>query len=54
MIFNINSTRGQTRFPVTCVARVTCLVGVICPTRFAMVLFLVSFFGSSTKSTVEV
>ena len=23
MIFNINSTRGQTRFP-TCVARVTC------------------------------
>ena len=25
MNFNINSTRGQTRFP-TCVARVTCLV----------------------------
>ena len=25
MIFNINSTRGQTRF-LTCVARVTCLV----------------------------
>ena len=25
MIFNINSTRGQTRF-ITCVARVTCLV----------------------------
>ena len=28
MIFNINSTRGQTRF-LTCVARVTCLVGII-------------------------
>ena len=28
MIFNINSTRGQTRF-LTCVARVTCLVIVI-------------------------
>ena len=28
MIFNINSTRGQTRF-LTCVARVTCLVGLI-------------------------
>ena len=27
---------------------------VICPTRFAMVVFLVSFFGGSTKSTVEV
>ena len=25
MIFNVNSTRGQTRF-LTCVARVTCLV----------------------------
>ena len=25
MIFNINSTRGQTRF-LTCIARVTCLV----------------------------
>ena len=25
MIFNINSTRGQTRF-LTCLARVTCLV----------------------------
>ena len=25
MIFNINSTRGQTRF-LTCVARVTCLI----------------------------
>ena len=25
MIFNINSSRGQTRF-ITCVARVTCLV----------------------------
>ena len=28
MIFNINSTRGQTRF-LACVARVTCLVGLI-------------------------
>ena len=28
MIFNINSTRGQTRF-LTCVARVTCLVLII-------------------------
>ena len=28
MIFNINSTRGQTRF-LTCVARVTCLVAII-------------------------
>ena len=27
MIFNINSTRGQTRF-LTCVARVTCLVNI--------------------------
>ena len=34
-----------------CVARVTFLVGKIGPTRFAMVL---SFFGSSTTSTVEV
>ena len=29
MIFNINSTRGQMRF-LTCVARVTCLVSLIC------------------------
>ena len=28
MIFNINSTRGQTRF-LTCVVRVTCLVIII-------------------------
>ena len=28
MIFNINSTRGQTRF-LACVARVTCLVIII-------------------------
>ena len=28
MIFNINSTRGQTRF-LTCIARVTCLPGVV-------------------------
>ena len=32
MIFNINSTRGQTRF-LTCVARVTCLVHLNSPTR---------------------
>ena len=30
MIFNINSTCGQTWF-LMCVARVTCLVGVIYP-----------------------
>ena len=30
MIFNINSTRRQTRF-LTCVARVTCLVYIIVP-----------------------
>ena len=32
MIFNINSTRGQTRF-LACVARVTCLVLVKCIKR---------------------
>ena len=35
MIFNINSTRGQTRF-LTCVARVTCLVILIKQVRKSM------------------
>ena len=52
LIFNINSTRGQTRF-LTCVARVTCLcLRVIRPTPFAPPVCLRVVFNSTVTALI--
>ena len=51
MIFNINSTRGQTRF-LTCVARVTCLVLIMYTScQIFFFFFFVSLFDFLVSSS---